>query len=355
MKKKILIIIVVIIIFICSLFLVANKLKKENNNDNKGNDNQAKSYEVIDEKANEDYKKLLNLQYWEDVNIYIPDIEYKEIDYNYKIDLNKVVETVPPVTYNNNEEIKDIVEIIKDKFNITIDNSWKYYIHYPSSDLSFGYITFSHYIDNIIATNKYISFTINNGVIDKIAYAYLDKSINENEVLYRYNYFINHYKQEKGFVQDYEEYFTIAGEIILLNYSYVDNKLCYTYNILYQYKGTDVINNDWGTELYVEPKLIENLIKTKKIIVKDDSNKEVNTISDQKDITKITELLSRTIPIENSKNIEKNNWNLSLYDESNELINTININNDGTLGIDNIKNEYLKEQYFNELTKLLKQ
>lgn len=64
---------------------------------------------------------------------------------------------------------------------------------------------------------------------------------------------------------------------------------------------------------------------------------------------------TRTIPIENNKNIEKNNWNLSLYDENNELINTININNDGTLGIDNIKNEYLKEQYFNELTKLLKQ
>ena len=197
MIKKILIIIVVIIIFICSLFLVANKLKKENNNDNKGNDNQAKSYEVIDENVKEDYKTLLKIQYWEDVNIYIPDIEYKEIDYNYKIDLNKVVETVPAITYNNNEELKDIVEIIKDKFNITIDNSWKYYIHYPSSDLSFGYITFSHYIDNIIATNKYISFTINNGVIDKIAYAYLDKSINENEVLYRYNYFINHYKQEK--------------------------------------------------------------------------------------------------------------------------------------------------------------
>ena len=353
MKKKILIIIVVIIIFICSLFLVANKLKKENNNDNKGNDNQAKSYEVIDEKANEDYKILLKFQSGNDTDVDKPDIEYKEIDYNYKIDLNKVVETVPAITYNNNEELKDIVEIIKDKFNITIDNSWKYSIHYPSSDLSFGYITFSHYIDNIIATNKYISFTINNGVIDKIAYAYLDKSINENEVLYRYNYFINHYKQEKGFVQDYEEYFTIAGEITLLNYSYVDNKLCYTYNILYQYKGTDVINNDWGTELYVEPKLIENLIKTKKIIVKDDSNKEVNTISDQKDITKITELLSRTIPIENNKNIENNNWNLSLYDENNELINTININNDGTLGIDNIKNEYLKEQYFNELTKLL--
>ena len=87
----------------------------------------------------------------------------------------------------------------------------------------------------------------------------------------------------------------------------------------------------------------------------DPFTKEVNTKKEQKDITKITELLSRTIPIKNSKNIENNNWNLSLYDENNELINTININNDVTLGIDNIKNEYLKEQYFNELTKLLKQ
>ena len=351
MKKKILFI--VPIIFIGCLFLVVKFLTSKNNINN--NNKQIDSYEVIDEKANEDYKKLLNLQYWEDVNIDIPEIEYKEIDYNYKIDLNKVVETVPAITYNNNEELKDIVEIIKNKFNVIIDNSWKYYIHYPSSDLSFGYITFLYYIDNIIATNKYISFNINNGVIDKIDYAYLDKTINENEVLYRYNYFINHYKQEKGFVQDYEEYYTIAGEKTLLNYSYVNNKLCYTYNILYQYKGVGVINNDWGTELYVEPELIENLIKTKKIVVKNDNNKEINTISDPKDINKITELLSRTIPIKNNKNIENNNWNLSLYDENNELINTININNDGTLGIDNIKNEYLKEQYFNELTKLLEQ
>ena len=210
MKKKILIIIIVIIIFICGLFLVTKTLKKENNDGNGSNDNHAKSYEVIDENANEDYKTLLKFQSGNDTDVDKPDIEYKEIDYNYKIDLNKVVETVLAITYNNNEEIKDIVEIIKDKFNITIDNSWKYSIHYPSSDLSFGYITFSHYIDNIIATNKYISFNINNGVIDEISYAYLDKTINENEVLYRYNYFINHYKQEKGFVQDYEEYFTIA-------------------------------------------------------------------------------------------------------------------------------------------------
>lgn len=352
MKKKILIIIVVIIIFICSLFLVANKLKKENNKENKGNDNQAKSYEVIDENAKEDYKTLLKIQYWKDVNIYIPEIEYKEIDYKYKVDLNKVVETVPAITYNNNEELKDIVEIIKNKFNIIIDNSWKYYIHYPSSDLSFGYITFTYYIDNIIATNKYISFIINNGVIEKISYAYLDKKINENEVLYRYNYFINHYKQEKGFVHDYEEYFTIAGEKTLLNYSNVNNKLCYTYNILYQYKGTDVINNDWGTELYIEPELIENLIKTKKMVVMDDNNKQVKVITDNDKLVKVTELLSRVIPSgEKSSDVYK--FSLMLYDDEDNLIDRLYVDENGYIGFGNERNEYLKEKYYGVLVNYL--
>lgn len=260
MKKKILFIGIVIIIFICSLFLAANKLKKENNNDNKGNDNQLKSYEVIDENANEDYKTLLKIQSGGDTDVDSPDIEYKEIDYNYKIDLNKVVETVPAITYNNNEELKDIVEIIKDKFNITIDNSWKYYIHYPSFDLSFGYIIFLYYIDNIIETNKYIYFTINNGVIEKIAYAYLDKQINENEVLYRYNYFINHYKQEKGLLQDYINQYAIESEDTKYIYNYTDNKLLYTFNIIYKEKNTGFTTIDWGTETYIEPELIENLI-----------------------------------------------------------------------------------------------
>ena len=62
MKKKILIIGIIIIIFIYGLFLVTKTLKKENNDGNGSNDNQAKSYEIIDEKANEDYKTLLKIQ-----------------------------------------------------------------------------------------------------------------------------------------------------------------------------------------------------------------------------------------------------------------------------------------------------
>ena len=106
MKKKILIIIVVIIIFICSLFLAANKLKKENNNDNKGNDNQIKSYEVIDENANEDYKTLLKIQYWEDTYIESPETEVQTINSNYIVDTNKYVETLIK-TYENDSKVEE--------------------------------------------------------------------------------------------------------------------------------------------------------------------------------------------------------------------------------------------------------
>ena len=353
MKKKILIIILVIIIFICSLFLVANKLKKENNNDNKGNDNQIKSYEVIDENANEDYKTLLKIQYWEDTYIESPETEVQTINSNYIVDTNKYVETLIK-TYENDSKVEELVTIIKNDFNIIISNKWKYYIHYFDKDKKFGTITFIYYINNIIGTNRAIHFYIADGIIDEISYSYLNEYLNEEELLYSYNYFINHFIQERGVIDRFKNYYTIVKDDFHYNYNFKNKKLKYTYQIFYRYPA-GAIDNDWGTETYIEPKLIENLIKTKKIVVKDDSNKEVNTISDQKDITKITELLSRTIPIKNNKNIENNNWNLSLYDENNELINTININKDGTLGIDNTKNEYLKEQYFNELTKLLKQ
>ena len=81
MKKKILIIIVVIIIFICGLFLVTKTLKKENNNGKGSNDNHAKSYEVIDEKGNEDYKTLLKIQSGGDTDVDSPDIVENEMEY----------------------------------------------------------------------------------------------------------------------------------------------------------------------------------------------------------------------------------------------------------------------------------
>lgn len=357
MKKKIVVIILIsLVILLLFLYIIFNHQKEKpiliNN---------PSTFEIIDEHGKEEYKTLLKLVEHDGETSTLGDLsaKYETMTCEYKVDINKLKETIPYVTYNNdntNEELKNIVAIIKEKFNITIDDSWKYIIHYPASDLSFGYIIFIYYINDNIATDRYISFDIKNGVIDEISYAYLDRDLNENEILYKYNYFINHYRQEKGFVKDYEKWYTIAGDKTSIVYHFNRNKIAYGYVIFYKYKNLGAINNDWGIEMFIEPELIENFINTKKIIVKDNNDKEIKTIENKETITKITELMARTIPALNSnkKSDKSNELKLFLYDKDEKLINSLDLNENGILGLNNAQNEYLKEAYLNELLKIIK-
>lgn len=177
MRKSIFVI--VLSLFLCCLigiFVMCNSI------DNDNEEGYKKSFVVIDEEVNDDYKFLLKL---DDNDVNNPEAEYKEISYNYKIDVNSYVET-EKVIYNNDIFLDEIVGIIKDKLDVDIDSSWKYFIHYPNEDMSFGYIMFIYYIDDIISTNRAITFFIENGYINNISYSYLDTYINENEILYRY-------------------------------------------------------------------------------------------------------------------------------------------------------------------------
>lgn len=357
MKKKIIVIILIsLVILLLFLYIIFNHQKEKpiliNN---------PSTFEIKDEHGKEEYKTLLKLVEHDGETNTLGDLsaKYETMTCEYKVDINKLKETTPYVTYNNdntNEELKNIVAIIKEKFDITIDDSWKYIIHYPASDLSFGYINFIYYINDNIATDRYISFYINNGVIDEINYAYLDRDLNENEILYKYNYFINHYRQEKGFVKDYEKWYTIAGDETFIVYHFNRNKIAYGYGIFYKYKNLGVINNDWGIEMFIEPELIENFINTKKIIVKDNNDKEIKTIENKETITKITELMARTMPALNSnqKSDKSNELKLFLYDKDEKLINSLDLNENGILGLNNAQNEYLKETYLNELLKIIK-
>lgn len=357
MKKKIIIIILIsLAILLLFLYIIFNHQKEKpiliNN---------PSTFEIKDEHGKEEYKTLLKLVEHDGETNTLGDLsaKYETMTFEYKVDINKLKETIPYVTYNNdntNEELKNTVAIIKEKFNITIDGSWKYIIHYPASDLSFGYIIFIYYINDNIATDRYISFNINNGVIDEINYAYLDRDLNENEILYKYNYFINHYRQEKGFVKDYEKWYTIAGDETFIVYHFNRNKIAYGYVIFYKYKNLGVINNDWGIEMFIEPELIENFINTKKIIVKDNNDKEIKTIENKETITKITSLMARTIPALNSnqKSDKSNELKLFLYDKDEKLINSLGLNENGILGLNNAQNEYLKETYLNKLLKIIK-
>lgn len=218
--------------------------------------------------------------------------------------------------------------------------------------MSFGYIIFIYYIDDIISTNRAITFSIEDGYINNISYSYLDTYVNEIEILYRYNYFINHYKQEKGYVLDYINYYTIDDDKTNYGYNFGNGKITYTYNIFYKMNDLGVINNDCGTELYIEPELIENLIKTKKMVVMDDNNKQVKVITDNDNLVKVTELLSRVIPSgERSSNIYK--FSLMLYDDEDNLIDRLYVDENGYIGFGNERNEYLKEKYYGVLVNYL--
>lgn len=333
MKKNILII--SLILFVCSLIGIMYKIKVYDNN----KESVEKFFVVIDEDGNEDYKYLLKL---DDNDVNDPEAEYKEISCNYKIDVNNYIET-EKVIYNNDSFLDDIVGIIKDKLNVDIDNSWRYFIHYPNEDMSFGYIIFTYYIDDIISTNRAITFSIENGYINNISYSYLDSYINEKEILYRYNYFINHYKQEK--VYDYNDY----EEEIKFSYNFGNSKLTYSYYIFYKMNSFEI---DRCTAVFIEPKLIENLVETKKIVVMDDSNKQVRVISDNEELVKITELLSRTIPSGDGVS-SGNKFSLMLYDNENNLIDTLYVDDGGYIGFGNERNEYLKEKYYNVLVDYL--
>ena len=326
---------------------------------NKSNNNETEQYKIEKVENIEEDKELLELIYHDPDIIYfdIPEREYESIDIYYKIDFDSYKNKSIKETYNNDENLKDLVQIIREKLNIVIDNRWKYLINEYNEETQTGMILFFYYIEDVIDTDKVIIFEINNGVANKLNYSYLDRQIDEAAILYRYNYFINHYKQEKKVIDEFKDYYTIHGESLSYTYYYGNNKLFYSYNIFYKYVGIGVIDNDWGTEMYIEPKLMEDILNTKKIVIRDSSSNEIiNTIIAGDTIREIAELLSRTLPMgksEELKDTTNNNWKIELYDVNEELIDTLYVWKDGKLGYNNSRDEYLKDNYKDKLIKII--
>lgn len=306
----------------------------------------------------EDNKKLLELIYHDPDIIYfdIPEAEVESVDIYYKIDLSKYENRINKI-YENEDNLADLVKIIKEKLNITIDNRWYYIINKYNEEEETGRITFLYFIDNVIGTNRAIHFKINHGIANKLSYSYLDRQIDEESILYKYNYFINHYKQEKKIIDKFKDYYTIDGDVTYYSYYYGNNKLFYSYNILYKELPLGTIDNDWGTEMYIEPKLMEDILNTKKIIIRDSNSHEIiNSIFAKDTIREVAEVLSRTLPMGNSEelvDVTNSNWILELYDENEVLIDTLYVWNDGKLGYNNSREEYLKDQYKDKLIKII--
>ena len=66
--------------------------------------------------------------------------------------------------------------------------------------------------------------------------------------------------------------------------------------------------------------------------------------------------MERTIPAinNNQKSDKSNELKLFLYDKDEKLINSLDLNENGILELNNAQNEYLKETYLNELLKIIK-
>jgi len=357
MKKKCTVICVLAIIL--SLILIINNIVNrylKNNNIIKYNN--GSQYTIEKEDNIENRKELLKLFYRDGDTDYldIPETIVESININYNIDFN-MYQNIVEKQYNNDENLQDIVSLINDKLNITIDNNWKYSINKYNELEHSGMIKFLYYIDDIIDTNRCISFFFEQGVADKIYYSYLNKSFDQDIILYKYNYFVNHYKQERQVIDKLKDYYIVEGDRTQYSYNFENNKLIYSYTIFYQEPLLGSINPDWGVDMYIEPKIIEDFIKTYKIIVNDSNNgRTINTITNKNAIRELTKIMSRTLPMGNSEelvDVINSNWELELYDENDVLIDTLFVWNDGKLGFNNSRNEFLKDNYYSDLIKII--
>ena len=98
-------------------------------------------------------------------------VEEKEIK-NMRFDLSKETEYRffdKKRDYNN---LKMILDYIQNDFDIEIDNKWKYQINIISLD--YGLIKFVYYLNEEIGTNRSIIFEINDGIVDKVYYSYIN-------------------------------------------------------------------------------------------------------------------------------------------------------------------------------------
>ena len=331
-KKEIIIASCLFIILICVIFgyFFARKDNIKTNNVNNEIDNY------------KDTRKLLKLYHYLDKpSVYNLGADASTIDINVKIDINKYKESNIKKSYDG--KLEDITKLIKDKINIDIDNNWKYYIHYLDENQSYGFIVFIYYINDAISTNRAVSLTIQDGTIISLSYSYINDYLDEELIKLKYNYFINHYVQERKVIDKYKDYYAIEEDRTNYSYCFGNKKLTYSYNIFYRNLDLNVIDNDYGYEDYIEPKLINDIYNSSKIEVKDYNNNHISNISDNSIIKNIAKLFSNTKFASDDyiKITSDYKYNLYLYDYNDKLINVISVWNNGCLGYNGVTEDHL--------------
>ena len=171
--------------------------------------------------------------------------EEKKIE-NIKFNFNKDTEYHFFDKNKDFNNLKVILEYIQNDFNIEINSRWKYQVNFISSN--YGLVKFVYYINKEIGTNKSIIFEINDGVVDKVYYLYINNYVNEKEIIEKVEKFKKSTIQEKKELQDTEK---LIEEKITYNYNYRIDKVIYSYCLFFQNEHGS-IDNSYGSSYFVE-------------------------------------------------------------------------------------------------------
>ncbi len=149
--------------------------------------------------------------------------------------------------YRDDMGLDAFADHIKTEFGIGIDERWHVTVHFYDEERTQGFVRFKYTIGDIL-TNRSILFHIDSGKAVSVFTGCLDGDVDEEDLTNRIRLFEERYEQEKLRLKDGEE---LVGETAYYTYYYNLGLLQYTYNVFFRY-GDGIINNDWGTECYID-------------------------------------------------------------------------------------------------------
>lgn len=153
-------------------------------------------------------------------------------------------------SYENDDYLSPIAEMLEGELGLLLDGQWKFYIHYYTPEQDMGILSITYWIDGIIATNRAVTVPIENGTVRTVIYSYLEYPLDEQTLLDKYEQFRDTHEQERTNVLGKD--FEIDGESTLYYYNFRTDSLMYAYNIFYRHIETGIIDNSYGTEMVIE-------------------------------------------------------------------------------------------------------
>ena len=152
-------------------------------------------------------------------------------------------------TYEGDAFLEELWVYFRDTLGITLDHRWKFYIHYFNQEQPEGLVAITYWMADTISTNRAITLPIQENRICTVFCSYLDRQVDEEKYLQKLAAFLETHEQERANVLG--EAFEICGEATNYTYNYRTDELIYTYQIYYLHLETEVINNEWATEVVI--------------------------------------------------------------------------------------------------------